>query len=217
MGSGQRRCRLQPISTLPAMPSSPDPIPARIFQIRGHRVILDADLARLYGVPTHVFNQAVKRNRHRFPDDFAFRLTAGEVTDLKSRSVTSRSTETNSSQTVMSSAQLADEPGDKDNWPQIAFSSKAKHRGAAYRPWAFTEHGALMAANILRSERATEMSVYVVRAFVKQRETLATNAAILKRLADGARQRGAGVVKCNETARVSWTRVHLCGCPTRAA
>lgn len=166
------------------MPSSPDPIPARIFHIRDHRVILDADLARLYGVPTHVFNQAVKRNRHRFPEDFAFQLTAEEVTDLRSQSVTSKSTATNSSQTVMSSAQPTDEPGVKENRSQFATSSKAKHRGAAYRPWAFTEHGALMAANILRSDRAVEMSVYVVRAFVKQREALATNAAILKRLAE---------------------------------
>lgn len=63
-------------------------------------------------------------------------------------------------------------------------SSKAKHRGATYRAWAFTEHGAVMAANILRSKRAMEMSVYVVRAFVKQREILTTNATILKRLAE---------------------------------
>lgn len=63
-------------------------------------------------------------------------------------------------------------------------SSKAKHRGATYRPWAFTEHGAIMAANILRSERAVEMSVYVVRAFVKQREAIASNVGILKRLAE---------------------------------
>jgi hypothetical protein len=166
------------------MPTAPDPIPGRIFQIRGHRVILDADLARLYGVPTHVFNQAVKRNRHRFPEDFAFQLTAEEVTDLRSQFVTSRSGKTNSSQIVMSSTQPVDKSSDRANWSQIATSSKAKHRGAAYRPWAFTEHGALMAANILRSERAAEMSVYVVRAFVKQREALATNAVILKRLAE---------------------------------
>ena len=152
------------------MPTAPDPIPGRIFQIRGHRVILDADLARLYGVPTKVFNQAFKRNAHRFPDDFAFQLTREEVV--------------NWSQAVTRSTQPADESRDKDTLSQFATSSKAKHRGATYRPWAFTEHGALMAANILRSERAAEMSVYVVRAFVKQREALATNAVILKRLAE---------------------------------
>ena len=69
------------------------------------------------------------------------------------------------------------------NWSQFVTSSK-KHRGAAYRPWAFTEHGALMAANILRSERAVEMSVFVIRAFVSAREQIAANAAVLKRLAE---------------------------------
>lgn len=166
------------------MPTSTDPIPGRIFHIRGHRVILDADLARLYGVPTFRLNEAVKRNRHRFPEDFGFQLTAKETADLRSQNATSSSNETNSSHFAMSSTQIADRSGDKANWSQSATSSKAKHRGAAYRPWAFTEHGALMAANILRSERAAEMSVYVVRAFVKQREALATNAVILKRLAE---------------------------------
>lgn len=132
------------------MPSATDPIPGRIFQVRGHRVIMDADLARLYGVPTKVFNQAFKRNAHRFPEDFAFQLSAEEVDHLKSQSVTSSS----------------------------------GHGGRRHLPWVFTEHGALMAANILRSDRAAEMSVYVVRAFVKQREALASNAAILKRLAE---------------------------------
>jgi hypothetical protein len=132
------------------MPSSPDPIPVRIYPLRGSRVILDADLARLYGVPTKAFNQAFKRNAHRFPEDFAFQLTDEEVEILRSQIVT----------------------------------SSRRHGGRRYTPWVFTEHGALMAANILRSERTTEMSVYVVRAFVKQREALATNAAILKRLAE---------------------------------
>jgi hypothetical protein len=118
--------------------------------VRSHRVVLDADLARLYGVPTKRFNEAFKRNRHRFPDDFAFQLTAGETENLRSRIAT----------------------------------SSVGHGGRRSLPWVFTEHGALMAANILRSERAVEMSVYVVRAFVKQREALATNAVILKRLAE---------------------------------
>ena len=148
-----------------------DPIPARIFTIRGHRVIIDTDLARLYGVPTKRFNEAFKRNRHRFPEDFAFQLTREEALNLKSQFATS-------------SLDISTNQGVESNWSQPATSSKAKHRGATYRPRAFTEHGALMAANILRSARAAEMSVYVVRAFVKQREAITTNSVILKRLAE---------------------------------
>jgi hypothetical protein len=161
-----------------------DPLPARIFTIRGHRVIFDADLARLYGVPTFRLNESVKRNQHRFPDDFAFQLTVDEMTDLKSQTTTSSYVAANSSQFAMSSTQPTGKSCDKTNSSQFATSSKAKYRGATYRPWVFTEHGALMVANILRSARATEMSVYVVRAFVKQREVLASNAVILKRLAE---------------------------------
>jgi hypothetical protein len=116
-----------------------------IFRIRGHRVVLDSDLARLYGVPTVRFNQAFKRNRHRF---------AGEGLD---------SSGPNSSQFVMSSS---------------------RRRGMIYRPWAFTEHGVLMAANVLRSDQAVQMSVFLVRAFVRLREQVAANTAILKRLAE---------------------------------
>ena len=67
------------------MPKPADPVPARIFTIRSHRVILDSDLARLYGVPTKVFNQAFKRNAHRFPEDFAFQLTNEEVSHLRAQ------------------------------------------------------------------------------------------------------------------------------------
>jgi hypothetical protein len=116
--------------------------------IRGVRVILDADLARLYEVETRALNQALKRNQERFPDDFAFDLTRAEILGI--------------SQTVISLHRLK-------------FSKQVR---------AFTEHGALMAANILNSSRAVAMSVYVIRAFVKMREDLAANAAILKRLAE---------------------------------
>jgi hypothetical protein len=139
-----------------------------IFTIRGQRVLLDADLARLYGVETFRFNESFKRNRHRFPDDFAFQLTAAEFRNL-------------TSQVAISSSQVTDSL--RANSSQFAMSS-AVHRGGAYRPWAFTEHGALMAANILRSERAVQMSVFVVRAFVRLREHVTANAAILKRLAE---------------------------------
>jgi hypothetical protein len=132
------------------MPESSDPIQGRIRKIRGHRVILDADLARLYDVPNKRLNEQVRRNRDKFPEDFCFQLSTDEAANLKS---------------------------------QIATSS-SEHGGVRKLPWVFTEHGALMAANILRSSRATKMAIYVVRAFVMQRETIATNAAILRRLAE---------------------------------
>ena len=103
-----------------------------ILTIRGQRVILDADLARIYGVPTFRFNEAVKRNRNRFPKDFMFQLTHEEVSSLTS---------------------------------QVAMS-KLGRGGRRTLPYAFTEHGAVMAANISRSERAIQMSVFVARAFI---------------------------------------------------
>src|SRR5439155_26007609 len=120
-----------------------------IREIRGQKVILDSDLAALYGVPTFRFNEAIKRNRRRFPTDFMFQLTREEVDSLASQIAISK----------------------PRNSSQIAMSSR-KHRGRAYRPYAFTEHGALQAANILRSPRAVQMSVFVVRAFLKMRALL---------------------------------------------
>ena len=140
-----------------------------IFMIRGHRVMLDADLARLYGVTTKRFNEALKRNRDRFPADFAFQLTATEFADLRSQFATS--------------SFQADPQGGFTNRSQFATGSQ-KHRDPRFRPWAFTEHGALMAANILRSEQAVHMSVFIIRAFVRLREQIAANATILKRLAE---------------------------------
>lgn len=146
-----------------------EPLEPLIFSIRGHRVMLDADLARLYGVTTKALNQAVKRNSSRFPQDFAFQLTKEDVV--------------NWSQFATSSLQDSDPKRDISNRSQIVTGSQ-KHRDPRFRPWAFTEHGALMAANILRSEQAVQMSVFVIRAFVKQREQIAANTAILKRLAE---------------------------------
>ena len=146
------------------------PLEPLILVIRNQRVVLDADLARLYEVPTKRFNEAFKRNRRRFPEDFAFQLTTAEFNNLRSQFATS-------------SSQPAESVGDNLNWSQFATSS-SRHRGAVYRPWAFTEHGAVMAANILRSEQAIHMSVFVVRAFVRLREHVAANQAILKRLAE---------------------------------
>ncbi len=139
-----------------------------ILVIKNQRVILDADLARLYGVTTKAFNQAVKRNVKRFPEDFAFQLTASELARLRSQTVTSN--------------QKAHESHEgMGNSSQSAISSRG---GRRYRPWVFTEHGAVMAANILRSDRAIQMSVFVVRAFVRLREHIAANQGILKRLAE---------------------------------
>ena len=120
-----------------------------ILAIRSQRVILDADLARLYGVETRALNQAVKRNTERFPSDFLFRLNQAEKTQVITNC---------------------------DHLRALRFAKSL--------PFAFTEHGALMAANVLNSPEAVKMSVYVIRAFIKIREELATNAAILKRLAE---------------------------------
>jgi len=120
-----------------------------ILDLRGQRVILDSDLATLYGVPTKVLNQAVKRNGERFPKEFAFLLTVEELTILRSQSVTSSS-----------------------------------HGGRRYSPYVFTEHGVLMAANVLNSPRAVAVSVALVKAFVRLREVLATNQVMGNRLAE---------------------------------
>ena len=141
-----------------------------ILVIRNQRVILDVDLARLYGVTTKVFNQAVKRNVSRFPKDFAFQLTTAEVTNVRS-------------QTVTSNRETIENYEDTGNRSQTVTGSQ-KHRDPRFRPWAFTEHGALMAANILRSDRAVHMSVFVIRAFVRLREHVVANQAILKRLTE---------------------------------
>jgi hypothetical protein len=151
-------------------PSSNEDLEPLIVGVRGQRVILDADLARLYGVSTKALNQALRRNIDRFPADFAFHLSVEEFNNLRSQFATS-------------SSQPADAEQQNPMWSQIVTTSQ-KYRRARLRPWAFTEHGALMAANILRSARAVQMSVFVVRAFVRQREQVAANTAILKRLAE---------------------------------
>jgi hypothetical protein len=149
-------------------PLSVERLEPLIFAIRGHRVLLDADLARLYGVTTKRFNEAFQRNRRRFPDDFAFQLTPAEYDDLRSQFAIS------SSQAIDSSV---------TNRSQFATGSSL-HRNVAFRPWAFTEHGALMAANVLRSERAVQMSVFIVRAFIRLREQVAANTGVVVRLAE---------------------------------
>ncbi len=141
-------------------------IERRIYTIRGVRVMLDADLAALYGVTTKRLNEQFRRNRKRFPEDFAFQLSVEEVVHLRSQIATLNE---NAQKKAL-------------NWSQFATSS-SRHRGKAYRPWAFTEHGALQGANILNSPRAVQMSVFVIRAFVKMRETLLSTRDLAKKLA----------------------------------
>jgi hypothetical protein len=112
----------------------------KIFVIRGQRVMLDADLAFLYGVETKVLNQAMKRNIERFPDDFMFQLTVEETSNLRSQFVT----------------------------------SSLGHGGKRKLPYVFTEHGVAMLSAILKSKQAVEMSIFIVRAFIKMRELLST-------------------------------------------
>lgn len=123
----------------------------QIYYVRTKKVILDSDLAELYGVPTKRLNEQVRRNAERFPEDFMFRLTKEEFDHLKS---------------------------------QIATSSaeKKRHGGRRTLPFVFTEHGAIMAATVLNSKQAVEVSVFVVRAFVQLREMLAGHKQFSRRL-----------------------------------
>jgi phage regulator Rha-like protein len=136
------------------MPRKPEPtvaasVAGQIHIVRGQRVLLDSDLAALYGVTTKRFNEQVRRNRDRFPADFLLQLTETEAQSLRSQSATLN-------------------------------TGRGQHR--KYPPAAFTEHGAIMAATILNSPRAVEMSVYVVRAFVKLREVLASHTELARKL-----------------------------------
>ena len=118
--------------------------------------------------PTKRLNEQLRRNRKRFPDDFAFQVSAPEDEILRSQIATLKESEAD---TASKRSQIATLKG-----------GRGQHR--KYRPWVFTEHGALQVANILRSDHAIAMSVYVIRAFVELREKVATNAAILKRLTE---------------------------------
>jgi hypothetical protein len=132
------------------MPLHVDRIGLMIRTIRGQRVILDADLARVYGVPTKRLNEQVKRNAKRFPPDFLFQLTAEEADSLRSQIATLK-------------------------------SGRGQHR--KFLPYAFTENGAIMAANVLNSPEAVRMSVFVVRAFVQMRDLLGSTKELAKQLA----------------------------------
>jgi hypothetical protein len=132
-----------------AIPVVVEQIGRSILILRGQRVILDRELAAIYGSTTKRLNEQIKRNRDRFPEDFMFQLTAEEAE--RSRS-------------------------------QIATLKSGRGQNIKYRPYAFTEHGAIQAANVLNSPRAIAMGVYVVRAFVQLRELLASNTALARKL-----------------------------------
>src|SRR5579863_2101473 len=125
-------------------------VDSKIFVLRGQRVILDRDLAELYGVEVRQLNQQAKRNAKRFPPAFRFQLSPHELKILRSQNVI----------------------------------SSEGHGGARYLPYVFTEHGAIMAATVLNSERAIEMSVFVVLAFVRMRRAIAGNRHVLTKLAE---------------------------------
>lgn len=135
-----------------------------ILLVRGQKVILDGDLASLYGVTTKALNQAIKRNGERFPEDFMFRLTREETNGLKPVSGSP-------SKPVGASS-------------RSQFVTLKRGANVKYLPHAFTEHGAIMAASVLKSPQAVKVSVYVVRAFVKLREMLSTHKELARRLDD---------------------------------
>ena len=124
-----------------------DAVTQKILLIRGRKVMLDADLADLYGVPTKALNEAVKRNSERFPDDFMLQLTKEEKNEVVTNC---------------------------DHLAKLKFSRTP--------PYAFTEHGAIQAANVLASVQAVEMGIYVVRAFVKLREAAIEHRDLSRRL-----------------------------------
>lgn len=139
---------------------SQEQIESAVFVIRGEKVLLDADLAEFYGVEVKALNQAVKRNIDRFPEDFAFRLTAQEFTAIKSQG----------------------DAGAKALRSQIVTSKTPGRGGRRYPPYAFTEQGVAMLSSVLRSKRAVQVNVEIMRAFVRLRRVLAVSAELARRL-----------------------------------
>src|ERR1044071_10466634 len=123
--------------------------------IRGKRVILDQDLARLYGVTTRVLNQAAKRNLDRFPEDFMFQLTKSETEEWQRL---------------------------KPLRSQFVILKKARGTHIKYQPYAFTEHGILMLSSVLKSQRAVQVNIQIMRTFVRLRQMLASNETLIERL-----------------------------------
>lgn len=136
-------------------------IERKIYRTRGQKVMLDSDLAALYGVETKVLNQAVRRNSMRFPSDFMFQLTAEESEALRCQAGILELHDYLRSQIV---------------------TSKIGRGGRRYQPYVFTEHGIAMLSSVLNSDRAIEVNIQIMRAFVKLREMIASHQELTKRL-----------------------------------
>lgn len=148
--------------------SAPLPnIDAMIVRLRGHNVLLDEDLAELYGVPVKRMNQQVRRNAARFPVDFMFQLTSEEIRNLRSRIVTSSAT-ASIAEDVASKSQMATAKG---------------HGGRRFLPYAFTEQGVAMLSSVLRSPRAVAANIEIMRTFVRLRRMLESNHDLARKLA----------------------------------
>ena len=144
----------------------PEELAQLVFFVRGERVMLDADLARLYGVETRVLLQALKRNQERFPADFAFRLIQDELKAMRSQIVTSKAVGTSRQRTLRS---------------QIVISKQGRG-GRRYAPYAFTEQGVAMLSSVLRSKRAVEVNIAIMRTFVQLRRLMDTNRDLARKI-----------------------------------
>ena len=177
-----------------------DAIQSRILTLRGVQVLLDRDLAMLFGVPTKVLNQAVKRNANRFPERFMFRLTNGENAGLRSRSVTSNATSAPTGEIAFGGS-----GGDESLLRSQIVTSKAGTRpdssgrgGSRYLPHAFTEHGVAMLASVLNSPTAIAASIRIIDAFVAMRRFLVANAEVFRRIETVERRQTATETKVDE-------------------
>lgn len=153
----------------------PENVERLIYLVRGEKVMLDADLAALYGVEARALNQAVSRNRNRFPADFMFQLSPEEYQRMRSNFVTSYETTTpNSSQIVMSS------PADESLRSRSVISKR--RGGRRYLPYAFTEQGVAMLSTVLRSARAVEVNLAIMRTFVQLRRMMDSNRELARKI-----------------------------------
>lgn len=153
----------------------PENLASLVLSIRGEKVLLDTDLAELYGVEARALNQAVARNRNRFPDDFMFQLTTEEWERMRSQFVTSLDAKgSNSSQSVMSG---------KEGEPLRSQTVISKGKGGRrYIPYAFTEQGIAMLSSVLRSQRAVEVNIAIMRTFVQLRRLMESNRDLARRI-----------------------------------
>jgi ORF6N domain len=153
----------------------PENLASMVLAIRGEKVLLDTDLAELYGVEARALNQAVARNFSRFPGDFMFQLTAEEWEKVRSQTVTSSTVKgSNSSQAVMSSKAI-------ESLRSQTVISNGKG-GRRYMPYAFTEQGIAMLSSVLRSQRAVEVNIAIMRTFVQLRRLMDSNRDLGRRI-----------------------------------